>query len=212
MVKNFHPEYVWETIPVLKNHIVTKDVMFMVISAVGYTNGSSDVYFGTKYIQYPLFNSKLHGVVIGETGYGNYGNTYSDYYYGKHHGKEIIYFADEKTIYEFNLFVNNKKHGDCIINHENGNKKHVNRFVNNIREGVSEIWDRDGKLHVITTYKNSQKHGFHQVYYRNGKLKREGNYENGLKSGEWKLYFPNGKLNVINRYKSGHCMYSTFIK
>lgn len=72
---------------------------------------------------------------------------------GIKNGKWIIYFEDGKTMQSYLRMKKNKKHGQCITFHKNGDIREIMPFTMNCLDGWYECYFKGGRLKCKINYK-----------------------------------------------------------
>ena len=81
-------------------------------------------------------------------------------------------------------YDNNRRVGEHLSWHTNGEQRSVQHFKNGIAADTSLRWDNEGKLRELSVTDDSG-NGFLQLVHANGKLQVSGKLESGKKTGTW---------------------------
>jgi antitoxin component YwqK of YwqJK toxin-antitoxin module len=154
---------------------------------------------------------------------------------GKKQGKWIVfgksklgmcYQPDQKV--EEGKYQDNRKTGNWMEYHCNGNLKSKIMFVNGRADGYCQIFHENGKISEEGIWKNMRWVGKYKLFYDNGQVQHEfafnefgkrdgpqkyyhengqvaieGNFDNGKESGLIKEYYENGDIKAEKTYNDG---------
>ena len=111
------------------------------------------------------------------------------------------YHEDSSGVRERGLEVNGKKSGLWITVYGNGLVQSETFYLNNLKHGPCLIYHRNGTIGRVENYYNGKLDGNYENYVE-GKLSSRGKFKNGLMEGHWKYYYE-GRLARKVEYKNG---------
>ncbi|AMN83917.1 hypothetical protein D5b_00502 [Faustovirus] len=94
---------------------------------------------------------------------------------GKHHGREVCYYASGKVRYECD-YVDGKKHGKEIWYYKSGKIRWMNNYVDDKKHGKEVCYYASGKVLKECNYVDDNRHGKEICYYKSGEVEYEYNY------------------------------------